>query len=226
MLCLRVRYIPACVGERSLRLFNMELNKQITAAIFSAFVKCPTKAYLLASGEHTPDAYFTELRTRVSSNYKKIASRQVLPASASRQAGICSLDQLLCDQEVKTADRQVDCETAVYDFPSTKRASYRNHVLSGNTIPILFVPSEKPDSSDSLLTCFGALALSQVIGKLPTSGTLIYGDSYRRKTVSIESHVARTREIIDAIMAPWREQKPPTVVLNRHCVVCDFQPRC
>src|SRR5277367_2121947 len=100
----------------------MEPNKQITAAIFSAFVKCPTKAYLLASGEQTPDAYFTEVMTRVSSNYKNIASRQ-LPL-ASGQPELYKFDQLLCDQEGETAHRHVDCESAVYDLPPTKRAGY------------------------------------------------------------------------------------------------------
>ncbi|MGD0076330.1 MAG: hypothetical protein ABSD31_18640, partial [Candidatus Binataceae bacterium] len=207
-----------------MRVVNMEPNKQITAVIFSAFVKCPTKAYLLASGEHKPDTYFTEVMTRVSSAYKNIASRQ-LPLG-SGNADICRFDQLLCDQEGDNTHYHVDCETAVYDLSRTKRAGYGSHVLSGNTIPILFVPWEKPDPSDILLTCFGALALAQVIGKMPTSGTLIYGDSCRLKTVNIESHVTRTRQIIDAIMAPWREQKPPADVLNRHCAVCDFQPRC
>ena len=223
-MCLPVRPIAACVGEISLWVIKMELNKQITSAIFSAFVKCPMKAYLLASGEQTPSTYFTELVTRVSSTYKNVASRQV--PLGSGHAEICRFDQLLCHKEADNTNYNVDCDTVVYDLSRTKGAGYRNHVLSGSTIPILFVPWEKPDASDNLLVCFGALALAQVIGKTPTGGTLTYGDSYRRKTVNIESHLTRTRQIIDAIDAPWREQKPPSVVLNRHCAVCDFQLRC
>jgi len=202
----------------------MEPNKQITSAIFSAFVKCPTKAYLLASGEQMPDAYFTELMTRVSSAYKNTASRELRLGNGRGE--ICNFKELLRVQEGETTHRHVDCDTAVYDLLPTRRAGYRSRVLAGNAIPILFVPWEKPAASDSLVTCFGALALAQVIGKMPTSGTLIYGDSYRRKTMNIESYVAQTRQIIDAIAAPWREQKPPAVVLNRHCAVCDFQSRC
>jgi predicted RecB family nuclease len=224
MLCLSVRLTAAFVGAISLRVVNMEPNKQITALIFSAFVKCPTKAYLLASCEQKPDTYFTEMTTRVSSAYKNAACRQML--LGSWRSEICNFEQLLRDQDGENTHYHVDCETVVYNLSRTKRASYGSHVRSGNTIPILFVPWEKPDPSDILLICFGALALAQVIGKMPTGGTLIYGDSYRHKTVNIESHVTRTRQIIDAIMAPWREQKPPAVVLNRHCAVCDFQPRC
>jgi hypothetical protein len=68
----------------------MEPNKQITAVIFYAFVKRPTKAYLLASHEHKPDTYFTEVMTRVSSAYKNVASRE-LPLG-SEHADICRFD--------------------------------------------------------------------------------------------------------------------------------------
>lgn len=202
----------------------MEHNKQITAAIFSAFVKCPTKAYLLASGEHKPDMYFTELMTRISSVYKDDARHQM--PHGSRNAELCAFDQLVHHHEGNNTQYHVDCETAVYDVYHTKRTRCEHNVLSENTIPIVFVPWEKADPSDILLACFGALALGQVLGKTPTSGTLIYGDDYRLKTVNVESHVTRTLKVIDAIMAPWREQKPPAVVMNRHCPVCDFQPRC
>lgn len=42
----------------------------------------------------------------------------------------------------------------------------------------------------------------------------------------IEDHVARTRQTIEAIGATCCGRGPPPLVLNRHCAVCDFQPRC
>ncbi len=74
--------------------------------------------------------------------------------------------------------------------------------------------------------CFGALALSQVTGILADTGTVIYGEGHRRKTVKIGDHAARTRQTIDAIVATCNSREPPPLVLNRHCAVCDFQQRC
>src|SRR5271169_3489775 len=117
MLRLSMRLIAACFGWISLRVDNMEPIKQITAAIFSAFVKCPTKAYLLASGEQKPDAYFTELMTRVSSAYKNTASRELRLGNGRGE--ICNFTLLLLrDQEGDTTYRHVDCDTAVYDLLS------------------------------------------------------------------------------------------------------------
>jgi hypothetical protein len=44
--------------------------------------------------------------------------------------------------------------------------------------------------------------------------------------VRIGDHVTRARQVIDAIGATCRDRKPPPLVLNRHCAVCDFQSRC
>ena len=129
-----------------------------------------------------------------------------------------------------TITHYVDCETAVYDFaPPPHRPKERQSQQSSPSrtfVPVLFLPWDKPDLSDSLAVCFGALALSQATGILADTGTLIYGDGHRHKTVKIGDHVARTRQIIDAIEATCRSREPPPLVLNRHCAVCDFQPRC
>ncbi len=202
----------------------MEPKKQITAAVFSAFVKCPTKAYLLAVGEPLPDTYFSAFVERISSTYKSVAKRQLL--SGREADDLCNFVDLWSDRKSKTATRYVDCETAVYDLARTDSIADYNSKLSNAIIPLLFVPWEKPDECHSLLACFGALALSQLCRAAPNDGAFIFGDSYRRRTVKIANRVARTRQIIDAIAAAWREQKPPTLILNQHCVVCDFQQRC
>src|SRR5215471_6613730 len=48
----------------------MKTNNSITAAVFSAFLKCHTKAHLLAIGEPAACTYFTDIEARISSMYK------------------------------------------------------------------------------------------------------------------------------------------------------------
>jgi predicted RecB family nuclease len=74
--------------------------------------------------------------------------------------------------------------------------------------------------------CFGALALSQETGVLADTGTVIYGEGHHRKTVKIDDHVVQTRQTIEAIETICHSLEPPPLVLNKHCAVCDFQPRC
>ena len=206
----------------------MDANNPITAAVFSAFLKCPTKAHLLAIGEPAPGTFFADIEARISSTYKAVAKRRL--RIGAEIAELLDFGQLWRSLDYEAITHHVDCETAVYDFalpphrPEGRQP--QKSPPSGTFVPVLFLPWDKPDLSDSLLVCFGALALSQVTGILADTGTLIYGDGHRRKTVRIGDHVARTRQTIDAIGATCHGREPPPLVLNRHCAVCDFQPRC
>jgi predicted RecB family nuclease len=206
----------------------MDPSNPITAAVFSAFLKCPTKAHLLAIGQPAPGAYFADIEALISSKYKAVVKRQ--PRMGAEVAELLEFGQLRRSLDYETITHHVDCETAVYDFalPQNRPGGRQPQKLkpTGTFVPVLFLPWDKPDLSDSLLLCFGALALSQVTGILADTGTLIYGEGHRRKTVKIRNHVARTRQIIEAIAATCRGQEPPPLLLNRHCAVCDFQPRC
>jgi hypothetical protein len=58
----------------------MDANNSIRAAVFAAFLKCPTKAHLLAIGEPAPATYFTDIEARISSMYKSAVTRTLLGA--------------------------------------------------------------------------------------------------------------------------------------------------
>ena len=71
----------------------MNASNQISAAVFSAFVKCPTKAHLLAIGEPAPGAFFVDIEARISSMYKPVAKRQL--HSRAKVAELLEFGQLL-----------------------------------------------------------------------------------------------------------------------------------
>jgi hypothetical protein len=62
---------------------------------------------------------------------------------------------------------------------------------------------------EALALSFEALALSEATGILADTGTFIYGDGYRSRTVKIGNPVAQVRRIIDAIGSARRDRKPP-----------------
>jgi len=72
----------------------MNASNQISAAVFSAFVKCPTKAHLLAIGEPAPGAFFVDIEARISSMYKPVAKRQL--HSGAKVAEFLEFGQLWC----------------------------------------------------------------------------------------------------------------------------------
>ncbi len=206
----------------------MDTSKSITAAVFFAFLKCPTKAYLLAIGEPAPDAFFTDIQARISSMYKSEVTRRLRVGTEVVEP--LDFRELWNSRGHEATAQPVDCETAIYNFvlPSHEPGGCQSQesTPSGTFVPVSFLPWDKPDLSDSLLVCFGALALSQATGILVGNGTVIYGEAHRRKTVKIEDYAARTRQTIEVIGTTCHSREPPPLVLNRHCAVCDFQPRC
>ncbi len=205
----------------------METGANITAAIFAAYLKCRTKAYLTAHREKPPDPVFTEMCKRVSAAYKAIAGQRAytgptVPIDFSRLA-----DGVMDDAGTVF----VDCETASYTTEGAVPAWVDHRAkrvgLNRHNVPIVYSAWEKSDQSDDLLVCFGALEIAQATGtEIPSKGKVVYGESHRTKTVRIPDHLPKTRQIVEEIASTCFSREPPPLVLNEHCPTCDFQSRC
>jgi predicted RecB family nuclease len=156
------------------------------------------------------------------------AKRQL--SSLTKMVGFPDIGKPQIETNDGTAPHLVDCGTAEYDFPPTHGISVGRISMEQSPprilTPVLFSPWNKISSSDMLLLCFWAIRIEQTTGLLPKFGILIHGNDYRQKTVKIENHLPRAREIIGAIGSTLVAQQPPSLVLNRHCGVCDYQEKC
>jgi predicted RecB family nuclease len=182
----------------------------------------------MSVGEPAPDTHFADIEARISAMYK--AAAKPWPLLGVVVAELLDFKELWRSREHDAITHHVDCDTAVYNFASPldrPKARQRQNLSPSDTfVPILFVPWDKPGLSDRLVVCLVALALSQTTGILPETGTVIYGEGHHRKTVKIKDHADRTLHTIDALEGTCRAPGPPPLVLNKHCAVCDFQPRC
>jgi hypothetical protein len=200
------------------------MDVSVSAATFSSFLKCPRKGYFLLRNISAPSALFSDMEARLFALYK---------AEATGQHGD-RLPVLTNFRDVTRASlatvHGIDCATAVYRF-SGQAAQYdgardRSSTETEGPVPVLFSPWDKPELIDSLLICFGAIALAQISDILVPAGMLIYGTGYRRKLVKTNQHFARVSPVLEAIRKAHEAGVAPPVVLNRHCSTCDFQPKC
>ncbi len=206
----------------------METSNTVNTAIFSAFLKCPMKARFLAIAEPPPETYFSELEAGISSAYK---SRAILMLRDRGEAAKpATFLQTKDTEDLGAAPRWVNCDTAVYDLSLLQHGSVdrcaRKSSAGELVVPVLFSPWDKAELSDCLLVCFGALSLSQSTGMPVETGTLVYGDNFRRKTVRISDYAARITRTLRAIGDLLSDGQEPPLILNRHCPVCDFRSRC
>ena len=203
----------------------MDASDTVTTAIFSAFLKCPRKACFLSLGERPPGTYFSDIEAGITSMYKSRAWRMLHDRGELTE--LATFGQLA---DSGTAAQWFDCETAVCNIVSLRRTyadtRARKPAACSLTAPVLFSPWEKPEPSDSLLVCFGSLSLSQATGTHAESGTLIYGDCLRRKTIRTSDYASRLDRIIRDIGSVLPSGGEPPLVLNAHCAACDFWSKC
>ena len=103
----------------------MDAIANITTAVFAAYLKCPTKAYLTAHGENPPDTFVADTRQGVSAAYKIKAGGGV----GAGLTGVVPFDflQLGGDRTREVATLFVDCETASFtcDRPALARLGHQ-----------------------------------------------------------------------------------------------------
>ena len=206
----------------------METSDPLSAAILMAFLKCPTKARFLVLGDNPQDTYFSGLDEGISSLYKMRAWRVL--HDRGEFAKSANFGQVAEGDDDGTSTTWFDCNTTLLDlnfshFGAIERST-KNSAPNGREVPVLFSPWEKPEISDSLLVCFGALSLSQSTRTQIETGMLIYGDNLRRRTIRISDHSALLNRILREIGSLLPGGRDPPLILNAHCSLCDFCSKC
>lgn len=79
---------------------------------------------------------------------------------------------------------------------------------------------------DLLLLAFDAFVMSEMLGRDIRLGKIIHGDDYAMRRVKTLPLASEVRTHIENIAALLLSPAPPELILNRHCVQCEFQARC
>src|SRR5712671_5697056 len=98
----------------------MDTSNSITAAVFIAFLKCPTKAHLLSIGEPAPATFFTDIEARISSMYESALTRRLRVGTDA--AEFLDFGEVWKRRDHQAIEHPVDCKTTVYNIvpPSHK----------------------------------------------------------------------------------------------------------
>jgi len=94
-------------------------------------------------------------------------------------------------------------------------------------VPIRFHSMEKISTVDRLMLAFDAFVFSQTANMTPPHiGKLIHGREYATTTVRLTPLYAKVESVVAAINAQQANPTPPPLVLNKHCVECQYSSRC
>ncbi len=200
----------------------------ITQAIFAAFTQCRTKAHLLQSGALAENAL-----GQARQHWDRLYQRN---GQSKLRAGVLDNQLYVGTPAIEAIQQQqhrviLDCTLQVSDLCSQVHALElaRSPRTKGRSayVPIRFVSTERISRADKLLLTFDALVFSQACGITPPRlGKLIHGREYRMTTVPLAPLYAKVQSILTAISAQHNSTTPPPLVLNKHCIECQYVAGC
>ena len=206
----------------------------ITTACFEAFLKCPTKCWLLSTNElHSGNPY---------ANWVAAQSESFLIAQTERLLAETvpgEVVRLPTPREMKTSRyklalgiaAQVSAQTTSglpcpveSDLHALERVPAEGRGKAAHFIPIRHVFRNKPTKEDKLLVAFDAFVLGTALGRGRIGvGKIIHGDDHAALKVKRPSAPAGgVRKSLGKMAMPLLSNSgPPDLVLNRHCGECE-----
>ena len=90
----------------------------------------------------------------------------------------------------------------------------------------MFSESRRVLKAERQLLAMFAIILSRIQGKVPSSGVLYLGRDCSLTTVRFGATLRAAENLIRDIERMQRAEKPPKLLLNDHCRICEFRERC
>ncbi len=200
----------------------------ITAPLFEANLKCPTKCFLRSVGETAMGNVYGDWLQTQTGTCRSEGIKRLLSESAPDQCviGPSSTENLKTAQWRLAVDFVARAENLESSIHAVQRVPPGERGKPAQLIPVRFILTNKISTDDKLLLAFDALVLSEMLGREVSLGKIIHGDGQARLKVKTSTLMSAVRKLTGKIIALLSSSAPPDVGLNQHCAMCEFQARC
>lgn len=199
-----------------------------TSDLFAAYLKCSTKCFLRSLGQvDTTNDYANWLNAQ-NELYLKEGLGYLAKETASDESDILLPDtDPLKNVKWRLAINLVArTENAVSSLHAVERVPPAGRGRVAKFVPIRFNFSNKLTRDDKLLLAFDALVLAEVLGRKVLLGVIIHGDNQDKLKVNVSALAGEALKLKARMVTQLTNSVPPDLVLNRHCVACEFRVSC
>ena len=160
-------------------------DMKITPGLFEAYLKCPTKCWLRATGERSAGNSYSEWVNAQNDSYRLTGTPRLVAAFRN--------DEVLLSRDIENfkvakwrlafnfvARAQMDCCALESEIHALRCMPVDGRQELSEFIPIRFVFTNKLSEDDKLLLAFDAFALSRSLELEIPLGKIIHGDRLRR----------------------------------------------
>ncbi len=204
---------------------------KITSDLFNAYLKCSMKCRLRATSELADRGTYPEWVRTHSYSYRTTETARLVAASPNNEVALSPEMK-----NVKIAKWRLATSLATNAQMGSCVLESELHAVElvpaegkGQTtqlIPIRFIFTNKLSKDDKLLLAFDAFVLSKSLQREIKVGKIIHGDEHATSKVKTSALASEVRKRIEEIAVLLASPSPPDLILNRHCVECEFQTRC
>lgn len=204
---------------------------KITPDLFHAYLKCPTKCWLRATGEPPAGNTYAEWVKAQADSYRAVATERLngeVPMEAvvrSPKAENLKAAQWRLASSL-TAQAQMDSFIIESELHAVERIPSEGRGKAAQFVPIRFISRNKLTTGDKLLLAFDVFVFSELLGRAVSLSKIVHGDDHATLKVKTSALVGEVRKRLEKIAALLASSAPPDLVLNRHCAECEFQARC
>ena len=204
------------------------MGARITRDIVESYLHCRLKAHLKLAGNQgiTSDYEGFLLQTRrdvrqqaIRKIFSKttrddVASNIPLTVSSLRVGSSYVLDTILEDDLLSVS------------FDGLERVDGPSGLGDFHYVPMLFHEGRTLGKEQKLLLEVMGLLLSQVQGTLPPHGVVWHGRGCNAAKVRLKPDARRSQNLLRELKEMASAGTPPSLLLNKHCPVCEFRQRC
>lgn len=195
--------------------------------LFEAFIMCPTKSWLRSRGEAPAGNPYAEWSATRSGAYRAEGIKRLLGERRADEIAVAPASENLKTAAWRLAvDIPAQAANIETRIAAIERVPSAGRNKAAQFVPIRFAWANKLGRHERLLLAFDALALSEALGNDVLAGKIICGDDHSTLNVTLPPLVAEVRNLVEQNAALLSSPSPPDLILNRHCVECEFQARC
>jgi predicted RecB family nuclease len=201
------------------------VTKIITSEIVVAYTQCPRKAYLLLCSDEVGKAkeYSTILEHQKFINqnsYLGNLSQQSSEVKPFNSSNLTNGSSVLVDCILQSNNFEAACGILTKVLSPSLLSEYSYE-------PTIFVGTHQIDGDQKLELAFVGYVLEQIQSKQPAIGTIIDAGLKSHK-INLGSDLKILTSTIQSLQELIKSDspEPPSLVLNKHCSLCQFQDLC
>ena len=205
-----------------------EKTRLITNQLFTGFLECKYKAYLISTGKFGSKSNFENIQIELFNDYRCRARQHFLKRFGDGEAPQRNLPltDLLNQQYPLATDVYFARDGISVLFDALLRNDNYSSSPRKKYIPVMFRHQEKISKNQKLLLTFWGLMLENGLENKSPFGKIVHGKAFKCTKVKFNPLFGTVKNILQEINNFRITETAPPFRLNPHCSICEYRTYC